>query len=209
MRIAIDIVLVPDEEFCVLAVQLNRQLLEQEYGCIRLGRRSGECVPHVSLCMGTLDEKELAKLERRLTEVAPTDGPLELRAIELDHIRGASGQEVSSLRVAPDRKLTRLHEEIMRVTEKQLGTKPKAKMLVVDDDDSADSGSLKWIEEYRDKHAFKRFDPHVTLGFGRIEAPRLPRHFQAMKLAVYQLGNGCTCRRRLLEIHLDAASTVS
>ena len=59
-----------------------------------------------------------------------------------------------------------------------------------------------WVRHFADA-AYGRYRPHITLGSGR---PRpeddLPRAFLARRLAVYQLGDHCTCARPLFEARL-------
>ena len=51
-KIAIDVVLLPPEEIMDKAIEINRQLADDP---IKLNKEN--CLPHVSLCMGVVEEK--------------------------------------------------------------------------------------------------------------------------------------------------------
>jgi hypothetical protein len=61
----------------------------------------------------------------------------------------------------------------------------------------ANETTLLWIKNYPEKSSFKRFNPHITLGYGHIDNVSYPREFTAPRLALCHLGNHCTCRKIL------------
>ena len=67
-KLAVDVVLLPSEEMADKAIAANKELLKQYADKIVLDKEN--CLPHISLAMGCIDEKDIAEIKRTLRVIA-------------------------------------------------------------------------------------------------------------------------------------------
>jgi|WetSurMetagenome_2_1015567.scaffolds.fasta_scaffold53700_4 2'-5' RNA ligase len=192
-RLAVDVVLLPSSLMADRVIEVNRELVRRCGNRIVLNRLN--CFPHISLCMGVLEEKDIPVVSKILTRIGEKVSPLNLTAIDLSAHADSKGETISSFEIKITKALRRLHESIMNelvlflnyeVTEEMLFTPPPVS-----------EGTLRWINTFPEESSFKNFRPHITAGFGRARPEKLPIMFTASKLALCHLGNHCTCRKIL------------
>ena len=197
-RIAVDAVLLPDEETMDLAIEINRQLVRDHRSELVLNKEN--CLPHISLAMGCLDEADLDIAADALRGLARGAA---LGRLEIVGVRGSTnprGATISFLEIAKAAELQRLHEQVMRGLEPYLTHDVTEDMVA---DDGVAASTLDWIRSYPSKAAFSRFTPHITLGYGDVTLERrFPITFRATRLALCHLGNHGTCRRILVSVDL-------
>jgi 2'-5' RNA ligase len=70
--------------------------------------------------------------------------------------------------------------------------------------ETIDPSTIRYVEQFVPAHTGEQYDPHLTLGVARsdlieqlLREPFEPFAFRGDTLAIYQLGNGGTARRRL------------
>ena len=197
-RKAVDVVLLPDKIMAEKAIEANAKLVEKFGAEIVLGKE--KCLPHISLAMGCIDDGDIPEIEKVLAEVAKdlSLGPLRTAGIAIS--TNAKGQSVSVIVVAREKKLQSLHEEVMVEVEPYFSSDVSEDMIYPSG--RIAESTLLWIKNYRAKSGFRKFLPHITLGYGEIEDFSLPDEFYASKLALCHLGNHCTCRAVLVAIEL-------
>jgi len=61
VKIAVDVVLLPSEEVTNQAIEANKGLLKQYADRIILDKEN--CLPHISLAMGCMDEQDIANID--------------------------------------------------------------------------------------------------------------------------------------------------
>jgi len=192
-RLAVDIVLFPSSPTADRVIEVNRELVRRYGKKIVLNREN--CFPHISLCMGVLEEKNIPVVFKILTRIGEKVSPLNLTSIDLSAHANSTGEMVSVFEIKITNALQQLHETIMNelaqfldyeVTEEMLFTPPPV-----------DEGTFRWIKTYPEKSSFNNFRPHITAGFGEALPVKLPIRFIASKLALCHLGNHCTCRKIL------------
>ncbi|MBA7712681.1 hypothetical protein ES703_121667 [subsurface metagenome] len=197
-RKAVDVVLLPDDVMTDKAIEANKELVEKFGEKIVLNKQ--DCLPHISLAMGCIDEKDIDAIERVLKAIAEKTSLPELSVIGILTSTNSAGEKVSVLEVEKTKELQSLHEEVMG----QLG--PYLSYDVTKDmihhSQGVSESTLLWIRNYRDKSSFVNFSPHITIGYGRIENGPFPIRFGASQLALCHLGNHCTCRKILLSTRL-------
>ncbi|MHC5075192.1 MAG: hypothetical protein ACYTFM_02010 [Planctomycetota bacterium] len=194
---AIDIVLLPEERITEKAIELNAKLVEKFGPKIVLDKNN--CLPHISLAMGCIDDRDMSDISSTLKETIQKMSPGILEIIDIKDETNAVGETVLSFQIENSDQLQSLHEQIM---EKML---PFFKYKVSDDmifDHQVELSTLMWIRDYREKSSFSYFSPHITLGYGEIEITVSSMKFKAKSLAVCHLGNHCTCRDILTSIPL-------
>ncbi len=65
-KIAIDVVLLPSEEMMNKAIEINKELLKNNEDKIILDKE--KCLPHISLCMGCIEEDKIPEIKNILDE---------------------------------------------------------------------------------------------------------------------------------------------
>jgi len=180
------------------AIKANRKLLKQASGRIVLDKDN--CLPHISLSMGCIDQKDIVDIEKVLKAIAKRYCVQELKVIGIRVGTNSVGEKVSVFQIEKTEPLQLLHEEVMRslmpyfrydVTAETVLSPPKA-----------EESTLLWIRGYAEKAGFENFFPHITIGYGEIDNFSFPVKFAASRLALCHLGNHCTCRKVLVSAEL-------
>jgi len=199
-EIAVDVVLLPSEEMADKAIAANKELLKQCADKIVLDKES--CLPHISLAMGCIDERDIADIEKVLQTIAKQYSLRQLNIIGIHTGTNSATEQVSVLQIEKTEALQSLHEEVMRrlalyfsydVTEDMVLSPPMAS-----------ESTLLWIKSYPEKSSFEKFSPHITIGYGEINNFSFPSKFAVSKLALCHLGNHCTCSRILASVKLES-----
>lgn len=193
-RIAVDIVLLPDEAMTGRAIELNVKL----GGEIVLNKEN--CLPHISLAMGCIDEKDIGAVEKVLTAIAERCTIGKLKIIGIHTSTNSRGETVSVFEIERIRELQSLHEKVMEKVQPYFSSDVTADMICGDKEVA--ETTLEWIRDYREKASFAKFFPHVTIGYGEAQEQDFPIEFSVSKLALCHLGNHCTCRKILSSINL-------
>ena len=197
-RKAVDVVLLPTEAMMDRAIEANRELVKEFGGKIVLNKEN--CLPHISLAMGCVDEKDITAIREVLRAIAEKSSLSELKVIGIQTTTSSVGEKVSVFEVEKTRQLQLLHEEVMEKLAAHLSYNVTKDMTY--NSGEVGESTLLWIRGYREKSSFANFSPHITIGYGEIENVPLPIEFAASKLALCHLGNHCTCRKVLVSIKL-------
>jgi len=187
-KIAIDVVLLPPENIMDKAIEINKQFADDP---IELNKEN--CLPHISLCMGVVEEENLTKIESIINEISKQFSKLFLT---IDKISAA----YVCFEFKNNEILQKLHEEIMTKLSPYLSY--DATTDICFSPPPVVEKTLTWINNYRNI-SFKSFYPHITLGISKLENRELNIDFVASKLAVYHLGNYCTCRKVIISSDLS------
>ena len=195
-KIAVDVILLPPKEVMEKVIKINRKLIEQGNDEILLDTEN--CIPHLSLSMGVIDEAHLHKLNNVLKEVSKEFLPLKLTMDRIDVSTTPDNQKISSFSLQKDESLKKLHESIM----------DKSKDLFIDETPvesvvsppQANNLTISWIKNYRRTSAFDNFNPHITLGFGSANWNESPMSSEYGELGIAHLGNYCTCRKIIAKV---------
>lgn len=198
-KIAVDVVLLPSEAMTNQAIEANKELLKQYAGRIILDKEN--CLPHISLAMGCIDERHINDIEKILKSIAEKNNPGRLRVIGINIGTNSLGEKVSSFEVEKTEKLLSLHEEVMRRMKPYFSYNVTAEMVL--SPPMAGESTLLWIKNYPEKSAFENFFPHITIGYGQADDSSFTAEFTAPKLVLCHLGNHCTCRKILATIELE------
>jgi len=193
---AVDVVLLPEEAVANKAIEANAKLVENFSPEIVLNKK--DCLPHISLAMGCIDEKDIASIGEILQLLAKENdlGSLTVSGIR---ITGTGSKTVSSFEIERTKQLQLLHEKVTEFLAPYLSYDVTADMLA---DEEVEHRTLQWISSFREKSSYDNFSPHITIGYGEIEDRSFPLNFAASKLALCHLGNHCTCRKILVSVEL-------
>jgi hypothetical protein len=187
-KIAIDIVLLPPEEIMDQAIEINKKLKDDP---IKLNKIN--CLPHISLCMGLMNENDFEKIKNIILEISKDFFKLNLK------INKICNQSIS-FKISYNQNLQKLHEKIMLKLFPYLTYDAKIENCF--SPPKVNEKTLFWINNYK-KTSFENFDPHITLGINDFEEKDLKINLFASKLAICHLGNYCTCRKILYEVNLN------
>jgi 2'-5' RNA ligase len=198
-KIAVDVVLLPSEEVTNQAIEANKKLLKQYADRIILDKEN--CLPHISLAMGCMDEQEIPDIEKILHTIAGKYHPGQLNISGINIGTSSLGEKVSAFEVEKTERLQWLHEEVMRRMMPYFSYEVTAEMVL--SPPAAGESTLLWIKNYPDKSAFDNFFPHITIGYGQVDDFSFTAEFTASKLALCHLGNHCTCRKVLAAAELE------
>jgi hypothetical protein len=198
-KIAVDIVLLPSETMINQAIKANKALLKQYPDRIILDKEN--CLPHISLAMGCMNERHITDIEKILTSIAEKYNPGRLNIIGINTATNRLGEKVSSFEVEKTQGLLSLHQEVMRRIKPYFSYNVTAEMVL--SPPIADESTLLWIKNYPEKSAFENFFQHLTIGYGLMDDFSFTAEFTASKLALCHLGNHCTCRKVLAAIELE------
>jgi 2'-5' RNA ligase len=199
-EIAVDVVLLPSEEMADKTIEANRELQKQYTDKIVLDKEN--CLPHVSLAMGCIDERDIADIEKVLQTIAKQSSLGQLSVIGIHTGTNSATEQVSVLQIEKTEALQLLHEQVMQRLAPYFNYDVTADMLL--SPPMASESTLLWIKNYPEKSSFEKFFPHITIGYGEINNFSFPIKFTASKLALCHLGNHCTCRRILALAELKA-----
>ncbi|MHC4508048.1 MAG: hypothetical protein ACYTAO_03690 [Planctomycetota bacterium] len=201
-KIAVDVVLLPSEEMMDKAIEANRGLLKQCADKITLHK--ADCLPHISLAMGCIEEMDIVNIGRILRTVAKNclPGPLTVVGVSIE--ANAAGEKVSVFALKRTDRLQSLHEAVMRELTPYFSYHVSADMVL--SPPAAGESTLRWIEDYPEKSSFENFSPHITIGYGQITGWPTPIEFHAAQLVLCHLGNHCTCRKVLTSAELAVES---
>jgi 2'-5' RNA ligase len=195
---AVDIVLLPEEAMMDRAIEANRELVKKYGAQIVLDKEN--CLPHISLAMGCLDEVNLCAAATILKETGGKYSLPELRVTGVQTSTNSVGEKVSVFEVEKVRELQLLHEEVMERLAELMSPDVSGEMLY--NPEEVGQSTLLWIKNYREKSSFANFFPHITIGYGEIDDLSFPMQFGVSRLAVCHLGNHCTCKEVLISIDL-------
>jgi len=190
MRIATDVVLLPDDEMTDRAIEINKQISREHSAQIVLDREN--CLPHISLAMGCAEQQDVDAIQEVLERLAREIPVRQLTAVG---VQNPGDSKASFLEIERTEELQRLHERVMQEMQ------PFFSREVTDVtfyDDIVAQTSVDWVRDYPQKAAYENFSPHLTLGYGPAKASfSFPAVFHASGLALCHLGNHCTCRKIL------------
>jgi hypothetical protein len=196
-KMAVDVVLLPDKDMTQKAIEASIVIAMQGDRRIRLNKDN--CVPHVSLAMGCIDDGNIAKAARVVRERAIGAGLTMLRVECIDISKNAAGDNVSVYRVKRTDELQRLHERLMDETSAFLTEDVTAAAFA---GAKASESSVEWVKNYRSAASYENFYPHITLGYGELSERGFPMPFLPEKLALCHLADHCTCREVLMSANL-------
>ena len=199
-QIAVDVVLIPSDQMTNIAIEANRRLSKKIPGKIILD--GDKCLPHISLAMGCIDQKQIADIEKILCKITGEFPVGSLRIAGVHTHTNITGEKVSVLQIENTDRLQTLHEKVMTAMKPYFSYDVTADMVL--SDETVSKSTLLWIKNYPAESGYEKFFPHITLGYGETTLENLPIDFTVTKIALCHLGNHCTCRKVLAATELTA-----
>lgn len=198
-EIAINVAIIPPKEIQELAIKLNRTAKEKGYLSKELGLK--DFIPHITLFMGIVKEKDLEKIKETLNKICSNviSFPVKLTEIIASNTHP---DEKSAINVAYSESIQKIHEEITTTLKKYLMNSAEAKHLYKGEETGIGERTKKWLETYTKTSAYEKYWPHITLRCKKVETTDLPKTFIAQRIGLYHSGDGVTCRHKLGEWNL-------
>ncbi len=146
--------------------------------------------PHVTLSQHFVRRERLAEVRRLVGGVVGRLDRFELR------VTGArAGRTSQVLAVEASAPLGRLHERLMDALRGEEVAGDAGAFQT--DAAPARPADVAWVEGFRERSSYARYDPHVTVGIGPRPLSTAPFDFPVDEIALCRLGRFCTCRDRL------------
>ena len=197
-RKAVDVVLLPAEAMAERTIEANKELVEKFSEKIVLHKE--KCLPHISLAMGCIEDKDIAAAGEVLKRLAEESSLGDLQVVGIEVSENSLGETVSVFEVERTEQLQRLHKEVMEKLSPYFSYDVSSDMIFGDEEVA--ETTLQWIKNYPERSSFAKFSPHITIGYGEAGPIVFPIKFAASRLALCHLGNHCTCREVLVSIEL-------
>jgi hypothetical protein len=207
--IAINVLLLPDERMASHARDLNRQLRTNEPGGFALDETH---VPHISVLHEYVRSEDLPAIFGAVERIAARSSIVgrELVTKGVEH-SAWKDRELSTLNVQKTSELDALQRDLIAALQsyrQAAGT--GAAFYTRGDSSPVDASTIDYVATFVEKRAGDQFKPHITLGFSDAAfADRLkteesePRNFRIADIAVFQLGNIGTARKKLWSLSSD------
>ena len=188
--IAIDLALVPPERVQERARRINQELVE---GGLQLDTTH---VPHLTLAQCFVWRASLPMLIERLSLEWRSAAAVPITALALV-------EQESTVTFLLDRtpELLELHVRLMEALRGWEEEGGDASAFYSEGEPARDK-DVDWVANFRTAASYRKFIPHITLGFGRSLARSEPFHFLANQLGLFHLGRFCSCRALLKEWRL-------
>lgn len=196
-RIAIDIVLLPPPEIINLCIKTNRDAAKSGHTKRPLGKT--DYVPHLSLGMGCIDQRKLSSLFKQIQTITTVFSPLQLKIGSMENC-GTTPEPLYWLSICKSKELLRLHTAIMKKVPFTYTTNKNMFFRKIGETFKKIPRSVK--NNFRKTYSFSKFKPHITLWTTTKSSEYFPNYFTASKVAVFQLGEGATCRKKLFTFKL-------
>lgn len=188
-RNAIDIVLLPPDEVMGRLIAFNKQLRENYPSELKLNKT--DCLPHITLMQAVADNSQLADIKDIVQSLSSRQEQLE--------ISGQISQfsdNIVVLQINPSSALWEFHERLMINLEPFVDFDARADDFI---GHNISDGTLDYVRDFHSKYAYENYDPHITLGHGKVNQDNSDIRFIANRLAICQMGNRNTCSKILFE----------
>lgn len=197
-KIAINIVLLPSKEMALKIIEINKELLKTNENKIVLGTLVNQ--PHISLCMGGVHEEELPQISKSIDEISNNFTPFNFQG-KLSIQETQDHEKILWLKIEKKNKIQKIHETLMKNLWKYLNYDIEISMLA--DPDEVEEKTILFIKQFSNLYAKPGlFSPHITVGIGDAVNYSQTYNFLSSKIALFKLGNYCTCRELIYQTSL-------
>ncbi|MET1033333.1 MAG: hypothetical protein ABWX94_02435 [Candidatus Saccharimonadales bacterium] len=199
-KIAIDIVLLPPPKIAEQAIAISNKLAKTS-GNTKIVLDGDQYLPHISLCMGGIDENDLQIVHTILKDVIVDLPPFQLTISGIRAHNIPTGEQLAVLEIVHQDALQKLHETIMDRLRSHLSYDIDTSMFFGSPEVAPIS--VKWVKDFDQSQNSMTYYPHITSGFGEYADFTFPVEFIANTIAICHLGNYCTCRKILASFELQ------
>ena len=200
---AIDILLEPDATMCARAIAANRRLRENYPQGFPLDATHQ---PHVTILHRFVRTRDLDKVHAAVSEVLAKENPLDRKLKAYKFYYGLwEGLGIAGIAIEPTDDLIRLQQRMIEaVAPFTVEAGSAAAFATRPEEPEINQATIDYVTAFVPAQVGKDFSPHVTIGLAHEDFlnTMLDERFEdftfsAVGLAVYQLGNFGTARRKL------------
>lgn len=194
---AVDIILMPAPEIMNKALKINRMLTDFS-GNKTIVLNEKNCIPHISLAMGTFNIAYLEEFYGELRSIGKKYLPYQAKYKGLAAVKTSENAVVSGIDIIKDECIIELQEDIKNLLLSYNSGEVTSDMVYPDDKKITDF-TLNYSSDYLKNSTEDNFSPHITLGYGDVydlkNIPVIPSSFECTEIAICHLGNHCTCKK--------------
>lgn len=200
MKQSVDIVLLPSKEIMDLSYETNKKIIEN--GGNRIIFKEKSYVPHMSLLMGVIDGNDLEWLISRTKEIAMQTKGLDLIINSLEQSKLHSGENYYCFNIDKTREVIQLRESIFSSLQPLMSYDPTFDTFYKSD--TLDPIIIDRVRTFENKEVKMDKNLHITLWiWGDVDIAKVMNvPLTWSKLAIYQLGNYCTCAKEIATFEL-------
>lgn len=193
-KIAIDIVLLPDNKTQDLCWEVNKNI----WG--KIDFTNTWKTPHISLLMWLVDEWDLERVQERLTNVSQEYSKIQLTWRLRKYVISNTDETWYSYELDHNEQVKIIFEELIARIRPLLGYEDISSENFFEPE-QVEEQSFPWVEWFKNR-TIEEYSSHITLWIWELkwENPSVV-NFSTDTLAIYQLWNYCTCENELFEIN--------
>ena len=191
-NITIDIAILPPEDIMSLCIDINKKahLVGNDKGQLN----KTDFLPHITLAMGTVKEKDFQKLIQKVELIVSKFSKLNLTLEKFYFITDKTGKRCYGFKITGE-KLQQLHETLMDELNHLISNEGKK-------ESTYDQAEIPTFANEYDKYSYKKYFPHITLKCREINEIFEKKSFITSRIAICHLGISSTCRKILFETKL-------
>lgn len=200
---AIDVLLEPDATMVEKAKAANARLRENDPQGYAL---DASHAPHISLLHAYVRQKDLPEVTAAVDKVLASEQPLKWNLKTTGYEHGVwDGKAITLMMVERSPELMRLEQAIVDAVKPFIAQGGTADAFVTSPDSKEiNKQTIDWVTNFVPNASGDKFKPHVTVGVAnedfvkKLKAkPFEPFTFKVHDVAIYQLGNFGTARKKL------------
>ena len=191
-NIAIIVAIVPPKELVDLSVKINSESRKKGFHADELG--INDFFPHITLFMGIVKKKDLANIVLILRKLFLKKRSFKLEIIGIED-SSHRPEENSHLKIKNTKELQKIHNDVCENLSVYLQSIASEDSLFENKEIS--DNTKKWLENYVLLSAYEKYNPHITLRCKNSRPQGLSAKFEVNEIAIFYVGNHCTCRKKL------------
>ena len=195
MELAVNIIFLLPIHITKNAIDISTQHQINSEQKILLGHEKN--VAHISLWIGIISDSKIEELHQKITNLMQQKKLPEIVITNIDYAKKTSNP-VFSFQVEKNESLSQWHHSISKIAEKYTVKCPANENHF--NEKKNHNSSLNYLDKY---YSQKNYQPHITLGFGTHKEDITMNSFLPNGIAIYHLGNHCSCHRLIKKITPD------
>ncbi len=194
-KIVIDIVLLPDNGIQKICREVNKAIW-WKIDFTNTGK-----TPHISLLMGAVEESQLKELNQKLINISQKYSKISLTGKLKNYTIRDTGETLYAYDLEKNAEILKMFTEISTEIRPILEYENISTDMFYQPEE-VEEQSIVWVKWFQNRTP-EEYSGHITLGIWELDGESANMiHFEALKIAVYQLGNYGTCDNQLFEIDL-------
>lgn len=194
-KIAIDIVLIPDDETLKICKEINKNLTSE------IDFNNTWKIPHISLLMWVMNQNDLKEISDIVSRIWKNSLPISLNWTIQNHFSQSRQMNILSMKIAHNKTIWDIVFDLQQKVEPLLEYEDVSKDMFFWDIIVRDS-SIGWVKWF-DKKALQDRGEHITLGIWNAQDYVWKEYvWLSNRIAIYHLSDNCTCDHKLFEFRL-------